>query len=548
MDASKLLPLWRQAAAEPRGYYLYPRNCLPVSIAVILGGMVLSLMLIGLRSPFWARAASDLVSAYEGLLYNQGVPQEFLAYPAVLSGQLLGLWYRLLHAVGLLAIDRVSDLPQAPTVAQFDVIWQALITWARVYSLLLGMIYVGVFMVLINRLTGAFQIAALAGVALAFSSGVALEFRIIRSELLSSGLIAIALLATILAARERGETARLAWLALAGFCTALGYIEKVQALLPAMAIPFIALAFPPIAATGATVSGDEALSRQQWRTAAVIGALALVCLIPVLRLMLWGMAAMPTHAYIGYPPLGGGMSGRYQWLIALWVGGAMLAYGWYWRVRPAETAAALAAVVLGLALGLAVLFLRSHPQVVVAVANPLEHLQAHAGALGAGLPSDSLFGAVGKLIGTVATALAIHTLVFYPSHRPTLIVEWLAIAAAVVLWHRGDRQRCLQIAVLLVSAFGLDGLFSLRQYKVFYLPFTDPLIIVAGAIAATPFLGLLVQRNIQQITMVLMTVYVVWGHAQAARIAYGDADKAGKICGVVAQFTTRISWPYCLPR
>ena len=533
-------------SAEP-GHYLYPGNSLAVSIGVVLVGMVVSVLLIGYRSPFWARAASDIVSAYEGLLYNDRLPQEFLAYPALLSGQLLGLWYRLMHLLGMLPLDRVSELPKAPTVGQFDAIWQSLIAGARGYTLFIGALYVVVFTVLVNRLTAAWQIAGLAAVALAFSSGVALEYRIIRSELLSSALIFTALLATLVATRERSDNARLAWLACAGLCAALGYVEKVQALLPALAIPVIALAFPPHAHGGRLATREQpgASKGDDWRKAAIVAALALVVLIPALRLMQWGITAMPTAAYLAYPRLGAGLSGVYQWLIGLGVVGAIVAYGWLWRIPPAQTAAVVGAVLGGLALGLCVAYLRYNPQVVAAIANPLEHLQAHAGGDGAGLPSGSGLGTVGKLVGSVFSALAIHTFLFYPSHRPTLIIEWLAIAAAVVLWRRGDRLRCVQIAVLLAAGFALDGIFTLRQYKVFYLPFTDPFIIISGAIAAVPFLDRLVQRNVQYLTMVLITLYILWGHAQSVRFAYGGSDKEGKICVVVAQFTTRVAWPYC---
>ena len=537
-------PLRQRTAFGLGDRYLYPGNSLRVAITLMLAGMALSFLVIGYRSPYWNRAASDIVSAYEGLLYNQGLPQEFLAYPAVLSGQLLGLWYRLLHTVGLLSVDRLSDLPARPSIAQADVIWQSLVGWARVYSLLLGALYAVAFTCMIQRLTGVWQIAALAGFALAFSSGIALEYRIIRSELLSSALIVTAILATILAPRERDENRQLAWLAVAGFCTALGFIEKVQALMPAMAIPLIGLPFAP-AAPGRDAATTPEQNAQDWRKAAVIAALAIGFLIPALRLMLWGMRALATDAYMPYPVLGGHLSGVYQWLIGLWIAGAMIAYGWLWRVRPAHTAAGLAAVAFGIAVGLCVLFLRHQPEVLVAVANPLEHLQAHAGAPDAGLAAGSLLGVIGKALGSIGTALAIHTFVFYPSHRPTLIVEWLAIAAAVVLWQRGDRQRCLQIAVLLATAFALDGLFTLRQYKVFYLPFTDPLIVIAGAIAAVPFLGLLLEARVQRITMVVLALYIAWGNAQPVRIVYGESEKLGKICGVVAQFTKRISWPHC---
>jgi hypothetical protein len=76
----------------------------------------------------------------------------------------------------------------------------------------------------------------------------------------------------------------------------------------------------------------------------------------------------------------------------------------------------------------------------------------------------------------------------------------------------------------------------------------DLVAIIAGAIAAKPFVDLLKRQNSQHVTIAVLAGYILWGHAQSAIKVYGKHDKVEKICVVVTIFTSRVSFPYCNPR
>jgi len=518
-------------------------------------GMVVSFIIFGLLAPYWNKAMANLLAVHEALLYNEGSPQYFLWYPAHISPILLGLWYQILHLVGLLPEYKLSSLPATATADQFDATWQKLVALGYVESFVIGCLFVLASIALIRRLTGSWQVAVLAGVALAFSDGIALAYRTLRgsSEMLSSALVFVALLLTCIAASETGNARRFLYLGLAGLLVGLALTEKVQALLPALTIPMIALTFgKDERSVGATI-----VSRGEWLRAVALCAIGLAVLFPTIGLLEQGISSMPTshitpnvpgHGPVYYRPLSGGLSGVYQWLLAIYVAGAMLLYALIYRVRAIDAVTALMAVFIGLALGFLTLHWRYDIISVVAVTNPVEHLSAASGSPGPGT-TTSILGLGGKLLHGLENALAVHTFFLRPSHRPTLLIEWLSFYAAFVLWRRGELKAALQIVGLLVAAIAIDASFTLRAgmgggIKVYYVPYTDPFIVLAGAMALARFYGELLSAKTQKAVLALMLVYVVWGHFEPSRATYGEHKKT-KVCGLVAPFIEGLDIPYC---
>ena len=502
--------------------------------------MFFSFLLLGLWSPYWNKGTSNLISVYEALLYNDHLSQEFFWYPSYLSPQLLGLWYQGLHFVGLLAQYRLSDLPASTTAPLFDATWQDLVMWGRIHSFMVGCAYVFLATVLIRRLTGNWQVAVLAGVALAFSDGIALAYRIMRSELLSSALVFLALLLTLIAAREGPNGRRLLNLGFAALLISLALTEKVQALLPALTIPVIALAFGK---DERDMNAPE-VSRGAWLRTTSLCLLALALAVPTIALIEAGLTGMASSHLFQYRPLFDGWHGLYQWLLVAYLGLSMLLYASIWRVRPLDTASGLLAVHVGLALGLLALYARYNLNVVIPVMNPVEHLHAVSGAPGANLPTTSIAMLASQLLNGLGKALAVHTFFLSPSHRPTLLIEWLALFAAALLWRRGEKQVALQILIVLLAGFAVDVSFTLRAMKIYYAPYTDPFIVLAGAIALTQFSSELMGVKAQRAILISMIAYVSWGNVESYRAAYGGHSK-GKLCGVAAQFVKRVNIPDC---
>jgi len=222
-----------------------------------------------------------------------------------------------------------------------------------------------------------------------------------------------------------------------------------------------------------------------------------------------------------YRPLGAGLSGVYQWLIGLWVTGAVVAYAVIWRTPAVVTVTALASVALGICAGLSSLWICYDLRNVVAVVRPIEHMSVFASANPALSQEPQILSAA--LLATLATgvgrALAVHSFVFDPTGRPTLLLEWFAIAGTVVIWRSGERRAAMQIGLLILAAWGLDAMFSVRNLQLAYAVYTDPLLIIAAAMVLVRFPELQKVPRVQNAALGLMTIYLVWGHLEPVRQA-----------------------------
>jgi hypothetical protein len=507
------------------------------SLGVIALGMALSLLLVGFSMPYWKIADQDLPLAYNGLLFSDGRAQEYFDHTGYLYHLLLAAWYRLLHWLGLLPVHALSELPTASELGAFDRAWQHLVEAGRVLSLIIGVAFVWVYATLVRRLVGDRRIAVIAAIALAYSGGVAMHIRIMRTELLSAALITSAFLLVLVAARA-GDLRRNLMLALAGLCASLAIITKVQALLPALAIPALALAF----GQEPRVDHDDAPTGRRWIVAVLAVVLAIAVAYPAAGLLWEGLAGATL-----YRPVGGGLSGIYQWLIAAWVAGLMLVYAVIWRASLPGTITAMAALVIGLALGLLSLDIRYHPNNVIAIANPIEHMFAFAASGASALVPEPqmLTGAFAVTLAKgFAQALALHSFVFNTSARPTLLLEWFAIASAVVLWRRGERLLPLQVALLIAAAWGLDAVFSLRSLQTPYFAYTDPLLILAAALVPARLPELQARRWAQHAGVALLIVYVVWAHLEPVKAVLRH-DARQEACVWLPAHVPRVAFPFC---
>ena len=508
------------------------------ALVAIAAGMAVSLLLIGFSMPYWKIADQDVALAYNGLLLADGRAQEYFEHTGYLYHLLLADWYRLLHGLGLLPVHALSEVPPATDVAAFDRAWQQLVEAGRVLSLILGVAFVWIYAALVRRLVGDWRLAVMGAIALAWSGGVAMHIRIMRTELLSAALVTSALLLVLVAARA-DTVRRSITIGLAGLCASLAIVTKVQALLPALAIPVIALAFGQALPAQA---GEAPRDAHRWIVALVAAALAVALAYPAIGLLVQGLAAVTN-----YRSIGGGLSGVYQWIIALWIAGAMVAYAIVYRVSVPDTIAAMAALACGIGLGLLSLYIRYQPQNVIAVANPVEHMFAFAASGASTLVHETqmLTGAfVVALAKGFAQALAMHSFVFSTSARPTLLLEWFAIAGIIVLWRCGERRLPLQAALLIVTAWGLDAMFSLRSLQTPYFAYTDPLLILAAVLVLAHLPELQTQRWAQHAAIALLVVYVVWAHLEPVKAVLRH-NTPQEACVWLPAHVPKIEFPFC---
>jgi hypothetical protein len=532
----------REFWLRPRGFEsLFPIDNWTGCLAAILAGLVISFLMFGFWWPYWRAADMDMFMVYEGFLFNDGLPQEGFDHPGYLSILLLGGWFRLLHAANLLDIHALSRLPPPADAAEA---WMHAVQAGRVLSLILAVIFVAVFAALLRRLTGNWRVAIAGAFALAFSGGLAMEARIIRTELLCSGLLVTALLILIIAARDTRTPWRPALVGLSAFLATLALTNKVQAIFLICALPLLVL---PFGIASDDPRGFWRASRLALPATALFAACAIALAIPASALVEFGLSAVNT-SIVPLHPLVGNLFGWYQPIIAVWIVLAMCAFAVLWRVPPLETLAAIAAVAGGFALGLLSLDIRYHPQDVIEVMNPLEQMTVWASASDPGLATGG--GVLGgslllSLIAGAADVLARLTFVLHSSARPTIFVEWFVIARTIFALKRGERRLALQVSLIMLVVWGVDTVGTLRGLKYSYALFTDPLIVLAAVLLLAQLVGLQNHRWVFQIGVLLIAVHLLVSHAEPVKYTLARS-KPFHFCIEHFEYTKRVErYPFC---
>jgi hypothetical protein len=510
-------------------------NNWPGSLALIIAGLVISFFLFGFWWPYWRIADSDFYFVYEAWLFNDGLPQEWFDHPGHLTILLLGNWFHLLHGIGLLDVHALSELP-APAGAEHA--WTMAVRAGRVLSLLLAAAFVLGFGTLLRRLIGDWRVAALATLALAFSGGVAMQARIIRTELIAGGLAIIALLFLLNAARMQRTALRPALVGLAAFMATLGVVNKVQLVVLTCTLPLIVLPF------GRRFDDPAAFwrsSRLAMPVSVLSAAAAALIAIPAGALVWTGIAQ--ASGYFDHPFLLGAF-GIYQAAIVLWIAGAMIGFAVAWRVSAPETVTAMSAVLAGVALGLLSLDIRYNPHDVAVVINPVEQLALFTDNLHAE-GATLLSGILRSLISGIYLVPATRTFVLDPSARPAIFLEWLVIAAAILAWRGGQRRLVVQVAVLMCVAWGMDAIYTVHGLQLAYFILTDPLTIIAAALLLAEVPSLQDHPRAYQIGATLIAAHFLLSQSEPVKHTF-QSSKPPEFCVEHFPYTRRIrTFSFC---
>src|SRR6266849_8516782 len=240
-------------------------------LTAIVAGLAASFFLLGYALVYWRNADMDLMVVYNALVLSDGKPQQFFDHTAYLTILSLKLWFQLLHTLGLLDPYSLSAIPSASNAAAFDAAMTGAVRAGRLLAWLIAAGCVLIFAGLVRRVVRDWRVAMLATLAFAFSGGVAVHSRILRSELVAACPVIFALLLLIVVGRRAGVARPLAMAAAAALCV-LGLENKVQAILLLGALPLVILPFG--AATSASVAFWNN-PRSGW-TATAIAAIAAV--------------------------------------------------------------------------------------------------------------------------------------------------------------------------------------------------------------------------------------------------------------------------------
>ena len=124
------------------------------------------------------------------------------------------------------------------------------------------------------------------------------------------------------------------------------------------------------------------------------------------------------------------------------------------------------------------------------------------------------------VLAGVASVFARYTFVLHSSPRPTVFLTWLIIPGIVYAWRRGERLAAIQGLALLLAAIAIDTLGVRRGLKSEYFIFTDPLIILAGAVLLDTLSDLRFHRWTYPIAVVLFGLHIAVGQAEPIKYAF----------------------------
>jgi len=482
-------------------------------LAAIVGGLAASFFLFGYALIYWRNADMDFMVIYNALVLNDGKPQLFFDHTAYLTILSVKFWFQLLHALGLLDAYSLATMPSAANTAAFDAGMTGAVRAGRVLAWLTATGCVLIFAGLVRHVVRDWRVAMLATLAFAFSGGVAVHSRILRSELVAACPVIFALLLLIAVGRRAGVARPLAMATAAALCV-LGLENKVQAILMIGALPLIILPF------GAAASASVAFwnnARSGWLATAIA---AIAAASAAWQLIGTGFdRALLDAAH--FHPLLLGRFGIYQAALLVLIGGCMTGFAVIWRVSAFETLASIFAMAAGASIALLALDLEYNTSNVIAVFNPLEKMLTFADASTTDVANGSnLFGVMLLLLDGVASVLARYSFVLHSSPRPTVFLTWLIVPGIILAWRRGERNAAIQALALLLAAIGIDALGVRRGLKSEYFIFTDPLIILAGATLLDSLSDLRFHKWAYPLAVVLFGLHIVVGQAEPIKYAF----------------------------
>jgi len=244
----------------------------------------------------------------------------------------------------------------------------------------------------------------------------------------------------------------------------------------------------------------------------------------------------------------GGATVIYQIAVALWIGGGVLAFALVCDVPMSELLATAGAIVAGCAFGLLALSVYYLPQNIIVVLNPFHAMFEWASASHLELREarSLLSGAMLRnLFDGFVLTLARQTFFLQPSSRPTIFLEWLAVAGAIMTYRRGERRLALQIGILIAAALVVDAIGMLRGLKIEYFIFTDPLIVIATCLLLVELPELRTSVGSYQVGVALIAAHILISHAEPVKHAFKNSGPEGA-CNFQSGYFTRLEpFPFC---
>jgi hypothetical protein len=508
-------------------------------LTAILAGMTVSFLVYGYALIYWRNADMDFMVIYNALVLNDGKPQLFFDHTGYITILSVKTWFELLHHLGLLDPYSLSAMPAASDPGAFDAAMTSAVRAGRVLAFLIATGSVLIFAALLRLIVRDWRVALIATFAFAFSGGIAVHSRILRTELVAACPVIFALMILIAIGRRASMARPLGMAAAAALCM-VGLENKVQAILLIGALPVLVM---PFGCAGSASIAFWHQARSGW-PAIIAAVAAMVAAWAAWPLIATGFdRALLDAAH--FHPLLLGRFGIYQAVLLVLTASCMIAYAVIWQVSATETLASMLAVAAGALVALLGLDLEYNPGNVIAVFNPLEKMLTFADAsTNAAAGGSGLSGILWLLLDGLASVLARYTFVLHSSPRPTVFLVWLIVPGVVYAWRRGERQTAVQALVLLLAATAIDALGVRRGLKSEYFIFTDPLIILTGAILLDSLTEVRFRQWTYPIAMVLFGLHIAVGQAEPIKYAFMRRGPES-ICEWNRHYIPLLSLPWC---
>ena len=509
-------------------------------LTAIVAGLAASFFLFGYALIYWRNADMDFMVIYNALALNDGKPQSFFDHTGYITILSVKVWFQLLHRLGLLDAYALSVIPPASDAAAFNAAMTSAVRAGRVLAWLIATGCVLMFAALVRLSMRDWRVALIATLAFALSGAIAVHSRILRTELVAACPVIFALLILIAIGRRAGLARPLGMAVAAALCV-FGLENKVQAILLIGALPLLVVPFGSAGSASVAFWRD---ARSSWPAAIITALAALAAIWAAWPLIATGFDRTLLEA-ASFHPLLLGRYGIYQAALLVLIGACMIAYAVIWRVSATETLASMAALAAGASLALLLLNLEYNTSNVIAVFNPLEKMLTFADTTTTDAANGSgLRGILWLLLDGIASVLARYSFVLHSSPRPTVFLTWLIAPGIVYAWSRGERQSAIQALVLLLAAIGIDALGVRRGLKSEYFIFTDPLIILAGAVLLDALSDLRFRKWTYPVAVVLFGLHIAIGQAEPVKYAFMRRGPES-ICEWNRHYMPLLPLPWC---
>jgi len=144
--------------------------------------------------------------------------------------------------------------------------------------------------------------------------------------------------------------------------------------------------------------------------------------------------------------------------------------------------------------------------------------------------------------------LARATFVLHTSSRATVFLQWIVIAGIVLAWKRDRRRLAVQLGVLVLTAWGIDTMGNLRDLKIEYSVFSDPIIVIAAAWLLANLPDLATHRWAFSIGAALIVVHVVLSQVEPVKMVFLRAGPE-RHCEWIPRYAPLIEhFPFCPPQ